>query len=97
MTNTNPEIARAVERLNERAWGITIGLLLGGGLFIATNALVVKGGPDVGRHLSLLSVFFPGYRVTFLGSIVGFIYLFVVGYVLGRLIGATYNLLVKDR
>lgn len=93
MRPSNPEMARAIERLNERAWGITVGLLLGGGLFIATNALVIKGGPEVGKHLRLLSVFFPGYRVTFLGSIIGFIYLFVVGYVLGRLIGATYNVL----
>jgi len=83
-----------LRRLNQRAWGIAMGLLLGGGLFIATNVLVIKGGPYVGQHLSLLAAYFPGYRVTFLGSFVGFVYAFVVGYALGRLIGTIYNKLV---
>ena len=95
MTATNQELRRAIARLNERAWGISLGLLLGGGLFIATNVLVIKGGPVVGPHLALLSVYFPGYRVTFLGSLVGFVYAFVLGYALGRLIGAIYNRLVR--
>lgn len=68
-----------------------MGLLLGGGLFLATNFLVLKGGADVGRHLRLLSVFFPGYSVTFAGSLIGFVYAFVLGYALGRVIGSVYN------
>lgn len=84
----------AIRRLNARAWGIAMGLLLGGGLFFATNILVVKGGPNVGQHLSLLSVYFPGYRVTFFGSLIGFVYAFVLGYALGRLVGMVYNRLV---
>lgn len=87
-------LRRAVLRLNARAWGIAVGLLLGGGLFVATNILVLKGGYPVGPHLALLSVFLPGYRVTFLGSVIGFVYLFVLGYMLGRLIGLVYNHLV---
>ncbi|HEX6065868.1 MAG TPA: hypothetical protein VFZ04_16665 [Longimicrobiales bacterium] len=87
----------ALRRLNARAWGIAVGLLLGFGLFMATNLLVVQGGPNMGRHLNLLSVYFPGYRVSFLGSLIGFVYAFVIGYGLGRLIGVTYNWLAKDR
>ncbi len=98
MTGTDQELRQAIARLNARAWGIAMGMLLGGGLFLATNILVVKGGPNVGRHLSLLSVYFPGYRVTFLGSFIGFVYAFVLGYILGRLIGTIYNkLLANDR
>lgn len=82
---------RAIMRLNERAWGIAFGLIAGIGLFVATNVLVVKGGESVGQHLALLAIYFPGYRVTFLGSVVGFIYAFVLGYILGRLIGVIYN------
>lgn len=88
------ELERAVRKLNARAWGIAVGLLLGGGLFVATNVLVLKGGPNMGQHLSLLSIFLPGYTVSFAGSLVGFIYLFVIGYGIGRLIGGVYNWLV---
>ncbi len=88
------ELSRAIQRLNARAWGIAVGLLGGLGLFTATNVLVLKGGPTVGQHLSLLGQYFPGYSVTFLGSIIGFVYLFVLGYILGRLIGLVYNRLV---
>jgi len=85
------ELTRAIQRLNERAWAIAIGLLLGGGLFVATMVLVLRGGPNPGPHLQLLSVYFPGYRVTTLGSFVGFVYAFVIGYALGRVVGFVYN------
>ena len=92
MGKTEEEILqRAMLRLNARAWGIAFGLLLGGGLFIATNVLVLKGGPTIGQHLQLVAVFFPGYRVTFVGSLIGFVYAFVLGYALGRLVGLVYN------
>jgi hypothetical protein len=81
--------------LNARAWGISFGLVLGLGLFAATNLLVLRGGPDAGQHLRLLAAFFPGYSVTFLGSIIGFIYAFVVGYAIGRVVGGVYNRLVS--
>jgi hypothetical protein len=81
----------AILRLNARAWGIAMGLLFGMGLFFATNFLVLKGGREVGPHLSLLSVYFPGYSVSFVGSLIGFVYAFVLGYALGRLIGTVYN------
>jgi hypothetical protein len=56
----------------------------------------VKSGPNPGRHLQLLAAFFPGYRVTFLGSLIGFVYAFVIGYALGRLIGEVYNRLTPS-
>ncbi len=95
MTANEPELRRAIATLNARAWGIAMGLLLGFGLFIATNILVLKGGLRVGLHLGLLAVYFPGYRVTFVGSLVGFVYAFVVGYAFGRLIGTVYNYLLR--
>ena len=60
MTENEIELRRAILRLNERAWGIAVGMLLGMGLFVATIVLVLKGGPRVGLHLSLLSRYFPG-------------------------------------
>jgi len=92
MTAPNSSTVQAsLLRLNARAWGISTGLLLGGGLFLATIFLVIRGGPMVGQHLSLLRIFFPGYSVTWLGAFVGFVYAFVIGYGLGRIIGSVYN------
>ena len=87
-------VEKAVLRLNARAWGISFGLLAGLGLFGTTLFLVLKGGENVGQHLQLLGVFFPGYRVTLAGAFVGLVYGFVVGYGVGRLIGTVYNRLV---
>ena len=84
-------LRNALLRLNARAWGIGMGLLLASGLFLATNILVIKGGSDVGQHLGLLAIYLPGYRVSFVGSLIGFVYAFVGGYALGRAIGAVYN------
>lgn len=86
-----PDVRALMLRLNARAWGIAVGLLLGGGLFVATNILVLKGGPVVGPRLGLLGVYLPGYRVSFAGSLLGFVYLFVIGYGLGSLIARVYN------
>ena len=93
-TAENEVLEHTILRLNGRAWGIAFGLLFGLGIFIATNILVLKGGPNPGQHLRMLRVFFPGYSVTFLGSLVGFVYSFVFGYAMGRLIGGLYNKLV---
>ncbi len=84
-------IEKAVVRLNAKLLGIVLGLLMGFGLFLATNFLVLKGGPRVGQHLGLLAQYFPGYRVTFLGSLIGFGYAFVLGSVIGAVLGFIYN------
>ena len=85
------ELRRVTLRLSAQAWGVSFGLLLGLGLFVATIVLVAKGGPNVGQHLGLLAEYFPGYRVTVVGAFIGFVYAFVVGYALGRIIGLVYN------
>ncbi len=85
----------AVLRLNARVWGIAFGLLAGLGLFGATLLLVLKGGENVGHHLQLLGIFFPGYRVTVAGAFVGLVYGFVFGYGVGRIIGEVYNRLLS--
>lgn len=81
--------------LNARAWGISAGLILGLTLFVATNVLVLRGGDTVGPHLGLLGVYLPGYRVTFVGSLIGFVYTFVIGYGMGRLVGIVYNAMAR--
>jgi hypothetical protein len=83
--------------LNAMVQGIVTGLVAGLAVFIATNWLILKGGEVVGPHLALLDQFFIGYRVTFIGSLVGFGYAFAVGYVVGYLMARIYNGIVDRR
>ncbi len=86
-----------VLRMNANLCGIVVGMLGGVGLFLATNWLVLKGGVEVGKHLSLLNQYFPGYRVTFLGSLTGLVYGFAVGYLIGHCVAWIYNLALRLR
>jgi hypothetical protein len=80
-------------RFNATIQGVAAGTILGLGIFVATNWLVLKGGPIVGPHLSLLGQFFIGYQVTFLGSLIGLAYGFGVGFLLGYAGAVIYNML----
>jgi hypothetical protein len=84
-------------RLNATAHGVVIGMMAGLAVFIATNWLVLKGGQVVGPHLSLLGQFFIGYKVTLVGSLIGFGYGFVCGFLTGYFVAAMYNRLVDLR
>lgn len=90
-------LRQTILRASEQGWGIAMGLLFGTGLFLATIILVLKGGPNPGPHLGLLRIYFPGYSVTWIGSFIGFVYAFVVGYAIGRTIATIYNRLIQHR
>lgn len=90
-------ISTRLLRLNAAVHGVVTGIVAGVTVFIATNWLVLKGGKVVGPHLSLLSQFFIGYRVTFIGSLIGFAYAFVSGFVGGYFTARMYNWLVDMR
>ena len=93
--NTKAAYRATLLKLNARAWGIAVGLMFGLFLFLATVLLIVEGGPNVGAHLSLLGKLLPGYRVTIGGAFIGFAYMFVIGYAIGRVIGSVYNALAR--
>jgi len=84
-------------RLNASIHGIVFGLLSGSLIFVATIWLVIKGGPVVGPNLSLLNQFFVGYRVTVLGSFIGFGYGFVLGFLVGFFVASVYNWILDLR
>jgi hypothetical protein len=92
--NADP-LLREVVRLNSVMMGIASGLLFGLVIFAATLWLVIKGGQNVGQHLGLLAQFFPGYRVTFLGSFIGLFYGIITGFVIGFIVGRLYNYIVQ--
>jgi len=84
-------------RLSATVQGVVAGILIGLGVFIATNWLLLKGGEIVGPHLSLLGQFFVGYSVTFIGSLIGFAYGFIVGFICGYCLAKMYNWLIDLR
>ena len=88
---------RRILSIDDTIWGITAGILAGLGLFAATNILVLKGGQQVGKHLGLLRNYFPGYSVTFLGSLVGFFWAFLVGFVVTWMFVRIYNAVAQLR
>ena len=83
-------LLRRVIRFNLLAIAITMGLLTGVVLWLATAVLLLKGGEDVGLHLGLLGVFLPGYEVTWRGAWVGLFWGFVAGAASGAVLYWTY-------
>ncbi len=85
-----------LSKLSGHAWGLSLGLILAAGLFGATNILVLKGGENVGQHLGILSQYFWGYDVTFVGSLVGAFWAFLFGYVSARVVCGIYNFAARS-
>ncbi|MEO6026259.1 MAG: NAD(P)/FAD-dependent oxidoreductase [Candidatus Binatia bacterium] len=75
--------ARAFGKLDRTGFGIAVGAVVGMLIFLATLVLVLRGGPVVGPHLALLAQYFPGYRVTLGGSLIGLAYGCLAGFVTG--------------
>lgn len=93
-----------VVKLDATVFGLILGLIIGLIIFIATNWLIIAGGhvgPEgeviIGPHLELLGQFFIGYKVTFFGSIIGFVYGFAAGSIFGTLISWVYNKIIYLR
>jgi hypothetical protein len=75
--------ARVLARLDPVAMGVALGIVGAAGLFAATAALLIKGGPVVGPTLSLLAQYLPGYRVTWSGAVLGAAQALAGGFALG--------------
>ena len=88
-------IIESLAKLNSVALGIAVGTLFALIIFLATNLLIFKGGDVVGQNLALLSQYFIGYEVTFVGSLIGLIYGFVSGFILGWMIAVLRNAVVS--
>jgi protoporphyrinogen oxidase len=87
-------LRRIFLKLDRVAFGTSLGLVSGLGLWLATIFLVLKGGDLVGPNLQLLSQFFPGYEVSFWGGFVGLAYGFGCGFIGGWLYALVRNFTV---
>jgi hypothetical protein len=81
-------------KLNAKALALSAGILWGAAVFVITMATLLRGG--LGQHVGLLAAVYPGYTVTYLGSIIGFVYGFVSAAVLGWLLAWLYNKMGKQ-
>ncbi|MEM2125317.1 MAG: hypothetical protein QXQ53_02840 [Candidatus Methanosuratincola sp.] len=84
-------------KLNATITGINLGLIFGLTIFLATNILLIKGGDVIGPHLALLGQYFIGYKVTFVGSMIGLLYGFGLGFIIGYAFARLYNWLADLR
>jgi hypothetical protein len=82
-------------RLDAKALGVAVGVWSGSTIFATTIFLLIKGGSPIGPTLGLLSQYFSLYTVTWGGSIVGFAYGLVFGFLIGWSIAFLRNLLVS--
>jgi hypothetical protein len=88
------ELARVFLRIDRVALGLSVGVLGGLGLFAATLLLLLAGGPVIGPTLGLLGNYFPGYSVTWSGSLLGLFYGFLSGFIGGWLFAGLRNLVI---
>ena len=94
-------IGQAIARLRASVMAVTFGIVGGLVLFLATAWLLIIGptgdSEHVGPTLGLLANFFPGYSVTWSGSVVGLFYGALSGAVAGFVLAFIYNLIVAFR
>lgn len=91
------ELSRRVVAIQAGVLALVCAVVGGLGLFLMTVWLVIKGGPRVGPHLSLLGQYLIGYSVTWAGSVVGLLYGALIGGILGWMIASIYNAVAKLR
>ncbi len=95
--NERALIRGAVVRMRARIMATVFATVGGTGVFVATAWLVLRGGADVGKHLSLLRHYFPGYSVTWLGAFIGFFWGALFAGALGFAVAWIYNQVVERR
>lgn len=91
------KLLKAAIRMNMIVMGIAFALLGGGILWLSTVILLLRGGYDVGLHLSLLSVFLPGYSVTWGGAWIGLLWGLFFGGLSGAILYWSYASTLRER
>jgi hypothetical protein len=70
-------------KLDRVAFGLSVGIVSGVLLSLATLAPVLQGREVMGPHLQLLSQSYPSYSVGLSGSVLGLAYGFASGFIGG--------------
>ena len=88
-------LTTAFARLDPVALGLAVGIVCGIGLFFATAVLLLKDGDIIGPRLKLLQHYLIGYRITWIGSLLGLMEATIVGYVIGHTCAWLHNTLIS--
>jgi hypothetical protein len=86
------ELLLAFAPVHKRAFGVAVGAAVGLATFFVTVASLLLGRGQ--EELGLLSVYFAGYNVTWLGAFIGAAWGFFVGFVAGWFTAFARNLLM---
>lgn len=78
--------------VDKRAFGAAIGVASAVLLAAVTIAVIAGGDPAMKKGLGLLANYFAGFRVSVSGAVIGALWAFAVGFVIGWLVAFTRNL-----
>ena len=81
-------------RMDLLAMAVATGVVVGLSLFLATAILLLtppQTGEIIGPNLSAISIFLPGYSVSWAGSVLGLLYGIFVGGLVGLFVALLWN------
>jgi len=87
-------IRQVFARYDPVALGVSISIIVGLCLFLATTVLLMRGGEPVGPNVSLLGHYFLGYTVSWMGALVGLVEGAIGGFTFGYLLARLINFLI---
>ncbi len=82
-------------KLKPVAVGLSLGFVWGGALFITTWLSYFTGYGKLFLEALAVSLY-PGYTISPIGSIIGFLYGFIDLLILGTIVGWVYNKIAKE-
>lgn len=94
---TESDLGNISIRLDGNSLGLALGALLSMGLLITTNWLVLRGTAAESIHAALLGNYLPGYKVSFAGSLIGAVELFIIVYLFCQVFCIVYNRIASAR
>ncbi len=80
--------------VDAKRFGLALGLLAGLCMLVLTWAALLLGGYGT-EILNLMASIYPGYTITWVGSIIGLVYGFIDGFIGGYIFVYLYNWLEK--
>lgn len=101
MTKTQSDINELIilhaifAKIDKTAFALASGFIFFLGMFFLTAIVINMGGASetvIGPYLQSIAYYLPGYSVTWMGGIIGSIYLAVIGTLIGFLFAILWNL-----